>query len=145
MSLCIRRPSENSRYDDNPSNGPLAATQKAAGTATLSSCILNLGNTIVGAGMLGLPGAFVGTGWLGGILLLVVGATLSSHGLILLAKSATLSGLPSSFYTVAHAAVPQYTVLIDAAVALKCTVFRYSIILNYMVQASSLFFCSHFF
>eukprot|EP00588_Corethron_pennatum_P028995 CAMPEP_0194316166 /NCGR_PEP_ID=MMETSP0171-20130528/12981_1 /TAXON_ID=218684 /ORGANISM="Corethron pennatum, Strain L29A3" /LENGTH=457 /DNA_ID=CAMNT_0039072313 /DNA_START=218 /DNA_END=1588 /DNA_ORIENTATION=- len=70
--------------------------------------------------MLGLPGAFVGTGWLGGILLLVVGATLSSHGLILLAKSATLSGLPSSFYTVAHAAVPQYTVLIDAAVALKC-------------------------
>lgn len=91
------------------------------GTATLSSCAINLANTIVGAGMLGLPGAFGGTGYVGGPLLIFAGAAFSAHGLMLLARAATMVGeYPSSFYTVARAAVPRYTVLIDLAVALKC-------------------------
>lgn len=70
--------------------------------------------------MLGLPGAFGGTGWLAGLFLIVISASFSAHGLVLLSKAAQAAGLPSSFYTVAIAAVPQYTVLIDLAVALKC-------------------------
>ena len=90
------------------------------GSATFISCVINLANTIVGAGMLGLPGAFGGSGYVGGSILIVLGALFSAHGLVLLSKAAQQAGLPSSFYTVAHAAVPQYTILIDLAVALKC-------------------------
>ena len=90
------------------------------GQATLFSCVVNLANTIIGAGMLGLPGALGGTGYLGGSLLMVAGASFSAHGLVLLTKAAQQAGLPSSFYTVARAAVPNYTILIDLAVALKC-------------------------
>ena len=97
---------------------------------TIWSGIVNLSNTIMGAGLLGLPGAFAGTGYLGGLGLIVLSAVLSAHGLILLSQSAQrvlvqqqpAGGVlpPSSFYTVAHAAVPSYTILIDFAVALKC-------------------------
>ena len=95
-------------------------TGTGGGKATVISCSINLTNTIVGAGMLGLPGAFGGTGWLAGLLLIVISASFSAHGLVLLSKAAQAAGLPSSFYSVALAAVPQYTVLIDLAVALKC-------------------------
>ena len=89
--------------------------------ATLASCILNLSNTIIGTGMLGLPGAFSGTGYLGGILLLLLSAIFSAHGLVLLAKSAEITGVfPSSFYSIAHRAMPKFTIFIDFGVALKC-------------------------
>jgi amino acid permease len=137
--------------------------------ATVTSCTINLANTIVGAGMLGLPGAFGGTGYLGGMLLLFAGAAFSSHGLLLLSKCALLTQQqdmdmnqqhdntgntmnhndgstnkqqstpphqrptePSSFYTVARAAVPQYTILIDAAVALKC----FGVATGYLITVS---------
>ena len=88
--------------------------------SSIASGVINLGNTIVGAGMLGLPGAFGGTGWLSGIIILLLSATFSAHGLVLLSKSACITGIPSSFYSVAMASVPRYTILIDLAVALKC-------------------------
>jgi amino acid permease len=92
--------------------------------ATVSSCVLNLLNTIVGAGMLGLPGAFGGSGITGGTFLLVLGAIFSAHGLLLLARSAVIANhktnQPSSFYSVASLALPQYTIIIDLAVAAKC-------------------------
>lgn len=88
--------------------------------ATIASGVVNLTNTIVGAGMLGLPGAFGGTGWLSGVVLIVLSAAFSAHGLVLLSKAAVLTGRPSSFYSVALASVPRYTILIDLAVALKC-------------------------
>lgn len=92
----------------------------SGGNATLWSGFINLTNTIVGAGMLGLPGAFAGTGNVGGTILILLGSFFSAHGLVLLSKAAQRAGLPSSFYSVACAAVPQYTILIDLAVALKC-------------------------
>ena len=88
--------------------------------ATILSCVINLTNTIIGAGMLGLPGAFAGTGYVGGTILILCGAFFSTNGLYLLSSAAQQAGLPSSFYSVAAAAVPQYTILIDLAVALKC-------------------------
>mmetsp|Transcript_9909 Transcript_9909/g.22116 ORF Transcript_9909/g.22116 Transcript_9909/m.22116 type:complete len:475 (-) Transcript_9909:218-1642(-) len=91
-----------------------------SGRANAFSCTINLANTIVGAGMLGLPGAFGGTGWGGGVLLLLGAAAFSAHGLVLLSASSMRTGTPSSFYRVAQAAVPGYTLLIDGAVAAKC-------------------------
>ncbi|KAL3802231.1 hypothetical protein HJC23_001775 [Cyclotella cryptica] len=105
---------------NNDPNNPSPSPTPPPKGSTLTSGILNLSNTIVGAGMLGLPGAFAGTGHTAGMALLLVAATFSAHGLVLLSKSATAAGLPSSFYSVAAAAVPRYTVLIDLAVALKC-------------------------
>ena len=88
--------------------------------SSIASGVVNLSNTIIGAGMLGLPGAFQGTGWLSGIILLVLSATFSAHGLVLLSKAACITERPCSFYTIAKASVPRYTILIDLAVALKC-------------------------
>ena len=88
--------------------------------ATISSSVINLTNTIVGAGMIGLPGAFGGTGYVSGMILIALSAAFAAHGLVLLTKVACLTGRPCSFYSVAHASVPKYTVLIDAAVALNC-------------------------
>jgi amino acid permease len=88
--------------------------------ATIASSVINLTNTIIGAGMLGLPGAFGGTGYVSGMILIALSAACAAHGLVLLTKVATLAGRPCSFYSVARAAVPRYTVLIDAAVAFNC-------------------------
>ncbi|KAL7541971.1 hypothetical protein ACHAXR_011390 [Thalassiosira sp. AJA248-18] len=101
-------------------NGGHAATNTKTRGSSIASGIVNLTNTIVGAGMLGLPGAFGGTGWLSGIALIFASAAFSAHGLVLLSKAACLTGRPSSFYSVALASVPRYTILIDLAVALKC-------------------------
>lgn len=68
----------------------------------------------------GLPGAIGGTGYVTGSVMIVLGAAFSANGLILLTRAAQQAGLPSSFYSVARAAVPEFTVLIDLAVALKC-------------------------
>jgi hypothetical protein len=88
--------------------------------ATIASAVINLTNTIIGAGMLGLPGAFGGTGYISGMILIVLSAACAAHGLVLLSKVACLTGRPCSFYSVARASVPRYTVLIDAAVAMNC-------------------------
>lgn len=97
-----------------------ASTSSPSKGSSIASCVINLANTIIGAGMLGLPGAFGGTGYMSGIILLIIAAMFSAHGLFLLSASAQIAGLPSSFYSVAHAAFPRYTILIDLAVALKC-------------------------
>ena len=55
--------------------------------ATMSSCIVNLANTILGAGMLGLPHAFAECGWALGYGMLALSATLSTLGLLLLSRS----------------------------------------------------------
>lgn len=90
------------------------------------SCIVNLSNTILGAGMLGLPHAFGVCGWVLGYSLLIVFACLASLGLFLLSCCATKlreadpKRGKQSFYAIAMAVLPQATTLIDAAVAIKC-------------------------
>jgi amino acid permease len=94
--------------------------------ASIASCIITLLNTVAGAGMLGLPGAYAGSGFFMGTVLLVVAAFFSALGLHLLAVSATTAqarqgdGKPASFYSVATAAMPEFAIFIDGAVALKC-------------------------
>mmetsp|Transcript_36662 Transcript_36662/g.90902 ORF Transcript_36662/g.90902 Transcript_36662/m.90902 type:complete len:527 (+) Transcript_36662:22-1602(+) len=97
---------------------PLAV---APGDASVLSSVANLCNTIIGAGILGLPyavarcGLPVGIGLLGSCAL---GCCVSLHLLALSAKTAGV--FPSSFYAVANAAIPNWTFVIDLAVAVKC-------------------------
>lgn len=94
--------------------------------AGIISCVINLLNTVAGAGMLGLPGAFAGSGFFMGTVMLIAAAFFSAMGLHLLSVSATTAqrmhqdGKPASFYSVAIAAMPELAIFIDSAVALKC-------------------------
>ena len=93
-------------------------------SSSLLSCYANLCNTILGAGMLGLPNGFAGSGFVGGCIFLFISSFFSAMGLKLLALSAektSKKGEASSFYSVANATLPNYgTMLIDFAVAIKC-------------------------
>eukprot|EP00602_Paraphysomonas_sp_CaronLab_P002598 CAMPEP_0185020326 /NCGR_PEP_ID=MMETSP1103-20130426/2919_1 /TAXON_ID=36769 /ORGANISM="Paraphysomonas bandaiensis, Strain Caron Lab Isolate" /LENGTH=453 /DNA_ID=CAMNT_0027551155 /DNA_START=88 /DNA_END=1449 /DNA_ORIENTATION=- len=89
-------------------------------TASVFSCFCNLANTILGSGMLGLPYAFAHTGWVLGSLLIVLCGISSAFSLHTLALCAMTIPGPSSFYRVGHAAMPQLTLAIDFAVAIKC-------------------------
>ena len=88
--------------------------------ASVASGVLNMSNTILGAGMLALPHALAQSGLLVGLLLLALFAALSLLGLHLVSAAADLAGRPSSFYAVAEKAVPGSGMLIDAAIAVKC-------------------------
>ena len=73
--------------------------------ASVGSGVLNMSNTILGAGMLALPHALAQSGLLVGLLLLALFAALSLLGLHLLSAAADLAGRPSSFYAVVRARV----------------------------------------
>ena len=88
--------------------------------ASLSSCVSNLANTILGAGMLGLPHAFAMAGFVPGFLMLLIFGAFSSLGLHLLSEAADRAGRPASFYGVAEAALPGAGVAIDIAIGVKC-------------------------
>ena len=90
------------------------------GSATIRSSTFNLANTILGAGMLGLPHAFAQCGVLMGLLLLLVFSFFSSLGLYLLSSAADMSGRPAGFRAVAEGAYPGLGLLIDGAIAIKC-------------------------
>jgi amino acid permease len=98
------------------------AGRTTKGKAAILVCIINLLNTVAGTGMLGLPAAYAGAGFVTGSILLIVASFFSIMGLRLLAISAkTVHGNNgiASFYSVASAAVPQFSFFIDAAVAIK--------------------------
>jgi len=117
------------------------------GASSVASSIINLLNTVAGAGMLGLPAAYAGSGYIGGTIMMFLAAYFSANGLQLLSfsadtarekfigshqpdsshstnsQSATEGANPTykaSFYSVAQAALPEFTILIDFAVAIKC-------------------------
>mmetsp|Transcript_19958 Transcript_19958/g.29877 ORF Transcript_19958/g.29877 Transcript_19958/m.29877 type:complete len:446 (+) Transcript_19958:37-1374(+) len=96
---------------------------KEPGTATLFSCIMNLSNTILGAGMLGLPHAFAVSGWSLGIFFLLFFASVGAFGLHLLATISVdhfSEKRDATFYSVAQKAFSKGALVIDVAVAIKC-------------------------
>lgn len=100
---------------------PTTHTSTTTGQASTIACISALCNTILGSGMLAIPYAMSQCGYILGIILLILGACASSFALHLLSLCANkVSIKPTSFYIVANASVPQFTFLIDLAVAIKC-------------------------
>ena len=95
--------------------------QLKEGHASLLSCFMILLNTVTGAGMLGLPAAMAGSGFVGGGIIMIFASFFSGMGLYLLSLSAiTSSG--NSFYSVSRAAFQwdKSTIFIDFIVAIKC-------------------------
>ena len=85
-----------------------APPEPAQGVASISSCVYNLTNTIIGSGVLALPAAFATCGSALGSALLLVFALFSAHGLHLLSLSAQIvaegNEKTASFRAVASAA-----------------------------------------
>lgn len=102
--------------------------------ATWTSSYINLLNTIVGSGMLGLPWAFAQTGWILGSLLLLCSAVSSSFSLHILSICATKTPQPSSFYSVTEATLPKLTFLVDLAVFFQC----FGVCISYLIVISGL-------
>ena len=98
----------------------IESTGAKTNSASRLSCFVNLANTIVGSGMLGLPYAFSNTGWILGSVLLLLSAITTVFSLHCLSVCALKTSVPSSFYTVTLATIPQFTFLIDLSVVLAC-------------------------
>lgn len=79
-----------------------------------------LANTILGAGMLGLPFAFAACGFLIGPMMLAAFACCSITALVLLSECADQVGRPATFNSVAEKAIPGSGLAISLAVAIKC-------------------------
>mmetsp|Transcript_5018 Transcript_5018/g.7666 ORF Transcript_5018/g.7666 Transcript_5018/m.7666 type:complete len:462 (+) Transcript_5018:83-1468(+) len=88
--------------------------------ASSISCYMNLTNTIIGSGVLGLPYAVAHSGSILGVALVFLSAVCGIFSLHLLSICAVKVPPPSSFYSVTEASVPQLTFLIDLAVAVQC-------------------------
>ncbi|ODV87873.1 hypothetical protein CANARDRAFT_192817 [[Candida] arabinofermentans NRRL YB-2248] len=91
------------------------------GRATARSCVINLMNTVLGAGLLSIPYAIKCDGVLLGSLFVLLSALTSAFGLYLLAVSATYA-IPghASFFSLSKLTVPQLGIVFDLAIAVKC-------------------------
>lgn len=88
--------------------------------ATVFSSYVNLTNSIIGSGILGLPYAFAASGWTLGYALVLFAGLCTTFSLHCLAICASKVKPPSSFYRVTEASIPKFTFLIDASVASMC-------------------------
>lgn len=91
------------------------------GTASFASSVINLVNTIVGAGVLAMPAALSNMGVLLGCLVIVWSGLTSGFGLYLQTRCAKyLDRGSSSFFALSQITYPNAAVIFDAAIAIKC-------------------------
>lgn len=95
---------------------------KAIKGASTSSSIINLVNTIIGAGILAMPYAYKANGVLLGTIIILFSGLASSFGLYLQGLSATYlaKGQNSSFNALAKITYPSLAFIFDVAIAVKC-------------------------
>jgi amino acid permease len=89
-------------------------------TAGIFGSYVNLTNSIIGSGCLGLPYAFAGSGWGLGFFLIIISACFTIFSLHLLSICSLKVRAPASFYRITEASVPQLTFLVDLSVATMC-------------------------
>jgi amino acid permease len=89
-------------------------------TADIFSSFINLTNTIIGSGVLGIPFAFANTGWVLGGVLMLIASSASIFSLHLLAACAlAVDGTPT-LYSVTELTMPKFSGLVDLAVVISC-------------------------
>lgn len=89
------------------------------GTATITSSVLNLVNSILGAGLLGLPYAVAFSGYGLGVPMFTLFAFLAAIGLFLLMASGRL--VPNAnFLLLSQKTIPKLAKIADIAVAINC-------------------------
>ncbi|KAF9428564.1 hypothetical protein BGZ94_001909 [Podila epigama] len=90
-------------------------------SASFWSCTINLANTILGTGMLAMPGALATVGLMLGSFMIVFSAFASSLGLYFLTRSASKTqGRSASFFACSKLTYPSAAVWFDLAIAIKC-------------------------
>ena len=92
-----------------------------AGNASFTSSIVNLVNTIVGAGVLAMPLALSRMGMILGVLIILWAGVTAGFGLYLQTKCARyLDRGSASFFALSQITYPNAAVVFDAAIAIKC-------------------------
>ena len=92
-----------------------------AGNASWASSVINLVNTIVGAGVLAMPYAMSHMGVTLGVIVILWSALTSGFGLYLQTRCARyLDRGASSFFALSQITYPNAAVVFDAAIAVKC-------------------------
>src|ERR1700761_637633 len=103
------------RRNNNPKQGGVA------GNASWASSVINLVNTIVGAGVLAMPHAMSNMGVVLGIFVILWSGLTSGFGLYLQTRCARyLDRGASSFFALSQITYPNAAVVFDAAIAVKC-------------------------
>lgn len=121
-----------------PLAAPLLPTEPAAavGGTPVSGGVFVLANTILGAGMLGLPFAFASCGWYAAPFMLFTFGAMSTSGLVMLSECGMKCierGVPCMFNDIAETALKGSGMLIDLAVAIKC----FGVATSYLVVMST--------
>ena len=92
-----------------------------AGSASWASSVINLVNTIVGAGVLAMPHAMSNMGVTLGVIVILWAGLTSGFGLYLQTRCARyLDRGSSSFFALSQITYPNAAVVFDAAIAVKC-------------------------
>lgn len=103
-------------------------------TATFFSSCVNLSNTILGAGMLGLPYALSECGYILGSAFLILSALASSFGLYLLVQCSGHCKTTPSYYNCAKETFPFFAFIIDLVVLVKC----FGVAISYLIVIGDL-------
>lgn len=92
-----------------------------AGNASWASSVINLVNTIVGAGVLAMPHAMSNMGITLGVVVILWAGLTSGFGLYLQTRCARyLDRGGSSFFALSQITYPNAAVIFDAAITVKC-------------------------
>lgn len=92
-----------------------------AGQASWASSVINLVNTIVGAGVLAMPHAMSNMGVTLGVIVIIWSGLASGFGLYLQTRCARyLDRGSASFFALSQITYPNAAVVFDAAIAVKC-------------------------
>jgi amino acid permease len=118
-----------------------AAAEAKASTGTIFSSAVNLSNTIIGVGILGIPYAMSQWGYILGLILLIICAGGAAFGLLLLTLACDkipANTLPS-YDALAARTYPKARHLVDLAIALKCigVATAFLIVIGQLVVASA--------
>ncbi|KAK5991229.1 Vacuolar amino acid transporter 6 [Cladobotryum mycophilum] len=105
------------------------------GQATMISSIVNLLNTIVGAGTLAMPSVLSHMGIMLGVVLIIWSGMMSAFGLYLQTRCARyLDRGTSSFFALSQLTYPNAAVIFDLAIAVKC----FGVGVSYMIIVGDL-------
>ncbi|KAF8457496.1 transmembrane amino acid transporter protein-domain-containing protein [Terfezia claveryi] len=97
------------------------ASKRYKGEASWISCVVNLLNTIVGAGVLAMPGAMSKFGITLGVFIIFFCGFTSAFGLYLQSRCARyIERGNASFFSLSQLTYPNAAVLFDGAIAIKC-------------------------
>ncbi|OUM54656.1 hypothetical protein BVG19_g4074 [[Candida] boidinii] len=110
-------------------------SQQSSPGSTIKSSVINLINTIIGAGLLAIPYSFKTDGVLLGVLILLFSGISSSFGLYLQGVSSKfLKKGDANFFTICSITYPSLSVLFDIAIAIQC----FGVGLSYIILTGDL-------